>query len=334
MQRVTASSKFRCVSQPPSTPAEIRGIALPLARAAINRAGELRLDPDRLAELWTDSAIVHFSSGRFHYGEGLTFFSAEQIAIKSRSSNYTTGERYFLGFDGERAYFAWCTEDVMPDEKDPEFKSLRAIGDELTDAEMGLAVHTQALANWHHTHQFCSRCGSTTTSALGGSVRKCDKDATEHYPRTDPAIIVLIKDREDRVLLGRQKVWPENRFSNFAGFVEPGESFENCVVREVEEESGLSISDVIYLGSQPWPFPASIMIAFHAITDNPGAARPDGEEIEEVRWYSRASMKSGIVDGTLLLPPAMSVSRRMLEAWYCADGSPITDLTGGVRWDS
>ena len=325
-----------------------------MARAAIDRAGDLRLDAAKLSELWDSAAILHFSSGKFHYNDGLTFFSATQIAEKLNGGEYTTGEKFFLGFDGTTAYFAWCTEDVNPadpnaqnpamtlapdtlakaKDENPDFKSLRAIGDDLTDAEMGLAVHAQALANWHHTHTFCSRCGATTSSANGGSLRKCDADASEHYPRTDPAIIVLVKDKEDRVLLGRQKVWPEHRFSNFAGFVEPGESFENCVAREVQEEAGVNIDDVIYLGSQPWPFPASIMIAFHAITNNPEAARPDGEEIEEVRWYSRASMKSAIVDGTLLLPPAMSVSRRMLEAWYCADGSSIEDLTGGVRWSS
>jgi len=216
----------------------------------------------------------------------------------------------------------------------PDFKSLREIGDDLSDAQMGLAVHTQALANWHHSHQFCARCGATTTSSLGGSVRKCDKDASEHYPRTDPAIIVLVKDKDDRILLGRQAVWPEHRFSNFAGFVEPGESFEHAVAREVTEESGLSVDEIIYLGSQPWPFPASVMIAFHAVTHNPAAARPDGTEIVEVRWYSRQSMKQAIIEKTLLLPPAMSVSRRMLEAWYASDGSDIAELTGGERWQA
>ena len=345
-----------------------------MARAAIDRAGELRLDPEKLATLWESAAILHFSSNRFHVTgsqsatevssatdaseldsiSSLTFFSAEQIATRAASGEFTTGEKFFLGFDGSIAYFAWCSEDAaiakvkaeakkqgIPADKliaqlpvNPEFKTLREIGDELSDAEMGLAVHAQALANWHHTHQFCSRCGATTSSAQGGSLRKCDVDATEHYPRTDPAIIVLVKDKDDRILLGRQKIWPEHRFSNFAGFVEPGESFENCVAREVGEEAGVHVDDVIYLGSQPWPFPASIMIAFHAITNNPEAARPDGQEIEEVRWYSRSSMKAAILNKTLLLPPGMSVSRRMLEAWYCADGSDIADLTGGERWSS
>ena len=334
VRTVTTSSKLRGVNAAFST------LALPLARAAIDRAGELRLDADKLSELWRTAAIVHFSSGKFHCTSStsttnsLTRFTSTEIDSRLATDDFTTGERFFLGFDSGTAYFAWCSEDIVSTDVKADFKSLREIGDDLSDADMGLAVHAQALANWHHTHQFCSRCGATTTSAQGGSLRKCDVDASEHYPRTDPAIIVLVKDKDDNILLGRQKVWPEHRFSNFAGFVEPGESFENCVTREVGEEAGVDISDVIYLGSQPWPFPASIMIAFHAITSNPEAARPDGQEIEEVRWYSRASMKQAIADKTLLLPPGMSVSRRMLEAWYCADGSAIADLTGGERWSS
>jgi NAD+ diphosphatase len=334
VRTVTTSSKLRGVN------AAISTLALPMARAAIDRAGELRLDAEKLTQLWSSAHIVHFSSGKFHCASStdstatLTRFTSTEIESRLASGDFTTGEKFFLGFDSGTAYFAWCSEDSDAEDLKPDFKSLREIGDDLSDADMGLAVHAQALANWHHTHQFCSRCGATTTSAQGGSLRKCDVDGSEHYPRTDPAIIVLVKDKDDNILLGRQKIWPEHRFSNFAGFVEPGESFENCVAREVGEEAGVAISDVIYLGSQPWPFPASIMIAFHAITNNPEAARPDGQEIEEVRWYSRASMKQAIIDKTLLLPPGMSVSRRMLEAWYCADGSDIADLTGGERWSS
>ena len=165
---------------------------------------------------------------------------------------------------------------------------------------------------------------------LGGSVRRCLIDESEHYPRTDGAIIVLIKDDQDRVLLGRQKVWPKHRFSTFAGFVEPGESFEHCVVREVREEAGVELSQINYLGSQPWPFPASLMIAFEAVTNTPEIARADGDEIEEIRWFSRADMKAAILDKSLILPLEISVARQMIKAWYGKDAE--TDLIGNESW--
>jgi len=163
-----------------------------------------------------------------------------------------------------------------------------------------------------------------------GAVRKCLTDNSEHYPRTDGAIIVLVKDETDRILLGRQKVWPKNRFSTFAGFVEPGESFENCVIREVEEEAGVKLTQINYLGSQPWPFPASLMIAFEAVTNTPELARPDGEEIEEIRWFSRSDMKQAILNNSLILPLEISVARQMIKAWY--GDAADTDLKGNESW--
>ncbi|MFM8825331.1 MAG: NAD(+) diphosphatase, partial [Candidatus Nanopelagicus sp.] len=149
-------------------------------------------------------------------------------------------------------------------------------------------------------------------------------------PRTDSAIIVLVKDEDDRILLGRQKVWPKNRFSTFAGFVEPGESFENCVTREVMEEAGVALKEINYLGSQPWPFPASLMIAFEAITNTPELARPDGDEIEEIRWFTRSDMKDAIAQKTLILPLEISVARQMIKAWYGAGAE--TELAGNESW--
>jgi NAD+ diphosphatase len=214
--------------------------------------------------------------------------------------------------------------------KDENLKSLREIGSLLSPRDIGLAVHAQGLANWHKKHPRCPQCGAATTVISGGSVRKCLIDESEHYPRTDSAIIVLVKDDQDRVLLGRQKVWPKNRFSTFAGFVEPGESFEHCVVREVSEEAGVSLSKINYLGSQPWPFPSSLMIAFEAITTNPEAARPDGEEIEEIRWFSRADMKAAIASSSLILPLEISVARQMINSWY--GDSAVTELKGNESW--
>ena len=301
----------------------MKPIELPLARAAVDRAGGLRLNSAELERLWERSSVIHLAHGKFSTADsGLAHLTSNDVAAAIDSGKFAAGIRLFLGrdLDSSTPYFAWCSDDGHEGESlGPEFKTLREIGDELSDLEMGLAVHSQALSNWHHTHLFCPKCGSATTPVNGGSVRRCDQDGSEHYPRTDPAMIVLVKDRADRILLGRQKVWPENRFSNFAGFVDSGESFEHCVAREVMEEAGLSVTDISYLGSQPWPFPSSIMIAFVATTDHPEKARPDGEEIVEMRWFSRAEMKAALIDGSLLLPPGMSVSRRMIEAWFTDD---------------
>ena len=251
-------------------------LKLPLASEAVDRSGELRLKPDELAKLWNSARILHFASGKFRVKPNfeLDFQSAEQIATLRNDANFAQGEELFLGIENGISYFAWCSDaaDFESFETLENYQTLRTLGDHLSQLEMGLAIHSQAIANWHHTHQFCARCGAPTLSANGGSLRKCSTDGSEHYPRTDGAVIVLVKDAQDRVLLGRQKIWPEKRFSCFAGFVEPGESFEQTVLREVFEESAIRLDSITYLGSQPWPFPASIMISFSGIAINPDSA--------------------------------------------------------------
>ena len=287
----------------------------------IDRAGELRTDPAVLAELLTRAKVLSVGGGKV---------SADLASAKLLYPNTKSDENYFLGIDRatDTPYFA-----AHVAESD-EFLSLREIGAVLSPLEIGLALHAVALSNWHTSHPRCSRCGAGTRSSLGGAVRVCDQCDAQHHPRTDSAVIVLVRDADDRILLGRQAVWPKGRFSTFAGFLEPGETFEQCVSREVYEESGVSVSQIHYLGSQPWPFPASIMIAFEAVIDDPSAARPDGEEIVEVRWYSRAQLKSAMEDGSLLLPPGISVARKMIERWFgAAHGEYVgQSVTGGESW--
>ena len=310
----------------------MNGLKLPLASEAVDRSGELRTKPEELAKLWKSARILHFASGKFRVKPNyeLDFQSAEQIAQLRKDAKFADGEELFLGIDNGISYFAWCSDamDFESFETLENYQTLRTLGDFLTQLEMGLAIHSQAIANWHHTHQFCARCGAPTLSANGGSLRKCSTDGSEHYPRTDGAVIVLVKDDKDRVLLGRQKVWPEKRFSCFAGFVEPGESFEQTVLREVFEESGIKADEITYLGSQPWPFPASIMISFSAIATNPAAAKADGEEIEEIIWLTREEMCAAIANQSLTLPPGMSVARKMIEFWYEKNGADVRDLLG------
>jgi NAD+ diphosphatase len=287
----------------------------------IDRAGELRTDPATLAELLKRAKVLTVSGGKV---------SADLANAKLLYPNAQSDENYFLGIDHatDTPYFA---AHVAESEG---LLSLREIGAALSPLEIGLALHAVALSNWHTSHPMCSKCGAGTTSSLGGAVRVCDQCETQHHPRTDSAVIVLVRDADDRILLGRQAVWPVGRFSTFAGFLEPGETFEQCVSREVFEESGVSVSKINYLGSQPWPFPASIMIAFEAVIDDPAAARPDGEEIVEVRWYSRAQLRMAMEDGSLLLPPIISVARKMIERWFGAEHGEFTgqSLTGGESW--
>lgn len=289
--------------------------SLVLARSTVDRSGHLRPDSAKLDELWSSGQVILMFNDLFVASDThLRFLSATDINGE--------GERYFLGIDHETglSYFVWTSIGTALQESlnisEDQLRSLRQIGSLLSDLEAGLAAHALALSHWHLTHPKCSRCGEATLIELGGAMRVCPADQSQHHPRTDPAIIVLVRDEADRLLLGRQSVWPEKRFSNFAGFVEPGESFEQCVVREVAEECGVVVHSVHYLGSQPWPFPASIMIAFESLTSDPSTAKADGEEIVEIRWYSRDEMRRAVAADELSLPPRISVSRRMIEHWY------------------
>lgn len=297
-------------------------LKLPLAAAEVDRSAHLRSDEAYLQSSWPNALVLQFNSEKFaSQSNQLTFVKGASLG------EYDSQIDYFLGLkDGENFFLRHLNDETLTSE----FKSLRAIGSFLSPRDIGLAVHAQGLANWHSKHPRCSLCGGPTVVVLAGAVRRCPADQSEHYPRTDSAIIVLIKNDKDQILLGRQKVWPKYRFSTFAGFVEPGESFEHCVIREVREEAGVELTKINYLGSQPWPFPASLMIAFEAITNTPELARPDGDEIEEIRWFSREDMKSAILDKSLILPFEISVARQMINAWY-GDGAD-KDLAGNQSW--
>ncbi len=310
----------------------------------IDRGSDLRTDAAKLEQLWKKAQIIQLVDARLSAtNDALTFIDAPTVSELLES--FIEGERFFLGTsrDGNQPYFAWRTtwinqpiDDSSGDfgkDKYRGFKTLREVGGNLNAKDLTLAMHAVGLANWHETHTHCSKCGAQTVSDLGGSVRVCTKDSTQHHPRTDPAVIVLVRDADDRILLGHQPIWPEKRFSTFAGFVETGESFEECVSREVFEEAGIYPSQMKYLTSQPWPFPSSIMIAFEAFAERPQDARPDGQEITEVRWLSRDEMKQAVKTGEILLPPGISVARRMIESWYIrVDGYSRNDLQGEQSW--
>ena len=204
--------------------------------------------------------------------------------------------------------------------------NLRQLGAQLSDRDAGLFTEALGIINWHDSHRFSPRTGEPTVSAKGGWVR-VDPSGKEIFPRTDAAIIVGITDADDRLLLGSNAMWESNRYSLLAGFVEPGESLETAVMREVFEESGLRVVDPVYLGSQPWPFPASLMLGFTAKLDasSDGIGAPDGNEILDVRWFSRAELQAAV--GEILLPGPTSIARAIIEHWY---GGEISD--GARPW--
>ena len=184
----------------------------------------------------------------------------------------------------------------------------------LPQDEGGLVAYVAALLNWHRRHGFCAACGTLTELAEGGLVRRCPRCATQHHPRTDPVVIMLVTDA-DRVLLGRAPSWPPRRYSALAGFVEPGESLEEAVAREVEEETGVEIADLRYHGSQPWPFPASLMVGFHARYAG-GEAHAADAELEDVRWFTRGEL-AAVVEGRteFHVPPPAAIARRLIDEW-------------------
>lgn len=301
----------------PGWPYRLSG-SLALSRATHDRVAERRLDDAWLARAWSDptARVLVVADGRAPViGGRLAFVPPAQAPA---------GERLLLGV-GEDSVTYLAVVAAEPDPPggpdgrppDPRARGLREVGALLDDREAGLLVHAVAIANWHAAHRRCARCGAPTEVAAGGHLRRCPVDGSEHYPRTDPAVIVAVVDDDDRVLLGRQASWPPGRFSTLAGFVEPGESLEAAVAREVREESAVEVAEVAYAGSQPWPFPSSLMCGFYARAVST-QVRPDGAEIAEARWYSRDQLRVALDDGSLGLPPPVSIARRLVEGWYGA----------------
>ena len=194
--------------------------------------------------------------------------------------------------------------------------NLRQLGHKLSDRDAGILTEAIALINWHDTHAFSPRTGEATVPEKGGWVRRDPVSNAELFPRTDPAIIVGVVDSQDRLLLGSNALWDSNRYSLLAGFVEPGESLESAVIREIFEESGIPVVNPVYLGSQPWPFPASLMLGYMATVDPDftGAATPDGAEILDLRWFSREELAASL--GEVKIPPRTSIARAIIEEWF------------------
>jgi len=208
-----------------------------------------------------------------------------------------------------------------------EWGDLRRIGSSLDERDAGLFTQALAILNWHSVYRFSPRAGVETVPTHAGWVRRDEQNEQEYFPRTDAAIIVAVLDDDDRLLLGSNASWDANRFSLLAGFVEPGESLEAAVIREVFEEAGVRVEDPRYLGSQPWPFPASLMVGFQArvAAGAETTAHPDGDEIRALRWFTRDELAAAVTSREIALPGRTSIARAIIEHWFGGaidDGSP------------
>jgi NAD+ diphosphatase len=237
----------------------------------------------------------------------------------------------FLGEMDGQTYFALGLPDTetAPLAGRCEFRDLRASAPLLSQETGALIAYARAMVIWHQTHRHCGLCGHPTLSVDAGHVRRCTNPACsrQHFPRTDPAVIVLVT-HEERCLLGRQAAWGPHRYSTIAGFVEPGESLEQAVAREVAEETGVQVGPVEYSSSQPWPFPASIMLGFYAQALNAEIHRQDNE-LEDVRWFSRQEITDGLKNGTLQTAMPVSIAFHLLEEWFDRESEfPLRQLLG------
>jgi NAD+ diphosphatase len=335
---------------------------LALSRSTVDRAAHRRAEPDLLGELAQDPKtlvlllhsdvvpVLDTPAGPalllLPAPQGLALPAPQPLAVPDPAAapagEPTSGLRVYLGeLDGASYLLAAAAgpaatigftdppEQVLPELPVPgaRWAGLRELGTLLDDTGAGLLTAGVAVANWHATHPRCARCGQPTEPIQAGWARRCPSCGAEHYPRTDPAVIMSVIDADDRILLGRQRVWPAKRYSTLAGFVEPGESLEAAVRREVLEESAVLVDRVEYLGSQPWPFPSSLMLGFRA-TAVSTSVTVDGEELTEARWWTREQLLADVRTRELLLPPGLSIARRLIEDWY---GGPIVDADEAWR---
>ncbi len=302
-----------------------------LAGPYLERLAQLRKDEARLRAALQDPATLFVPVWRMH--SFVTHiehtFNARFISDVRTFGTLDAAEPILLGEFRHRLVFAV----EIPAPQTPklpaatEFCDLRTIAGELEREEAGLLAYARAMVQWRERHRYCGRCGSRTVPTQGGHVLQCSaaRCGNLQFPRIDPAVIVLVTDGE-RALLGRQAAWPAGRYSTIAGFVEPGESLEDAVAREVHEETGVEVDSVDYHSSQPWPFPSSLMLGFTAHASRTTIQRMD-DELEDARWLTREQIAAGAV----ALPLTHSISFRLIEDWYDAVAEIPLRAQPGVR---
>jgi NAD+ diphosphatase len=292
--------------------------SLALSRGTVDRLTEKRTDAAWQDAAWADpgTRVLVVSDG-----QALARIDDERAALVFVPPGQAPdGTRFLLGEDADGTVYFGVSGPLPAAPDGARASPLREVGTLLGDRDAGLLTHAVALANWHDTHTHCPVDGTPTVPGPGGHFTVCPKDGTEHFPRTDPAVIMLVTDPDDRCLLARNAAWPGRRVSILAGFVDPGESVEQAVIREVAEETQIKVTNVRYVGSQPWPMPRSLMLGFRAEAPAGQAIVVDREEIAEAYWFSRDELLAAIKSREIALPPPVSIARQIIEQWY---GGPL-----------
>jgi NAD+ diphosphatase len=291
----------------------------PLDRASYQRSqvdwvAQKIADPDSLAMvLWNGKPMVETKSGG---GAQIAYVRAAMAEELSDG-----GERLlFMGLWKETAVFALDMEGQTDPADGPlqglgRFEDLRAIALDLPGADAAMAATAKAMFEWRRRHRYCANCGQPSQPVDGGWKRTCAACKSEHFPRTDP-VVIMLATRGERCLLGRQAVWPKGMFSALAGFLEPGESIEEACAREIWEEAGLKTERVRYHSTQPWPYPSSLMIGLIAEVED-GEATPDQTELEEVRWFTREEARAliGVNLPGARAPGSLAIAHQLIKAW-------------------
>jgi NAD+ diphosphatase len=304
---------------------QLRNVPL-LSRVGADRADQLRTDVDAATAGWADAALLRVDSRN----QVLVADGRVVLGAAAALGDTPPKDAVFLGRieDGRHV---WAIRGALQSPEDPDIETevlnLRSLGPIFDDASSQLVSCAIALLNWHDSARFSAVDGSPTRPSRGGWSRVNPVTGHEEFPRIDPAVICLVHDGGDRAVLARQAVWPERMFSLLAGFVEAGESFEACVAREIREEIGLTVRDVRYLGSQPWPFPRSLMVGFHAVADPDEQFSFNDGEIAEANWFTRDEVRKALDAGDwssdseskLLLPGSISIARVIIESWAALD---------------
>ena len=276
--------------------------------SALDRADHVRADPERLAGYLNWKARLLALDGLMP-----ALDEEDRLAWGTLADAPEDAELCFLGLSEDRAHFAAVPPrgDASPRMANPQLWSLMAT---LVPEDLALYGGGRSLVDWHARHRFCAQCGGDTTLSKGGWQRDCTQCGASHFPRTDPVTIMLV-EHAGRLMLGRGKGWPEGSFSALAGFVEPGESIEEAVAREVLEEAGIAVRDVSYVASQPWPFPSQLMIGCHSHADSDDLTI-DETEMAEINFYTREEVEAALAgDGPFRCPPRHAIAHHLMEWW-------------------